>query len=196
VNSNLIPQYRDVLEFWFGEPSSPERGVPRKAWFEKSAEFDAVIRDRFSTLVDAAAAGRLAAWTRMPLAALALVIVCDQFPRNIFRGSPRAFATDPRALEISLGIVERGFDAAYLPVERAFAYLPFEHAEDIAMQRRSLALFARLPPSSTAASYMDYARRHHDVIERFGRFPHRNEILGRASTPEEGEFLKQPGSSF
>jgi uncharacterized protein (DUF924 family) len=196
VNSNKIPQYRDVLEFWFGEPSSPERGVPRKAWFEKSAEFDAVIRDRFSTLVDDAAAGRLAAWTRMPLAALALVIVCDQFPRNIFRGSPRAFATDPRALEISLGIVERGFDAAYLPVERAFAYLPFEHAEDIAMQRRSLALFARLPPSSTAASYMDYARRHHDVIERFGRFPHRNEILGRASTPEEGEFLKQPGSSF
>ena len=192
----MIPHQRDVIEFWFGEPGSPERGVPRKSWFEKSAEFDAVIRDRFVTLVDAAVAGRLAGWTRTPFAALALVIVCDQFPRNIFRGTPRAFATDPLALEVSLGIVERGFDAAYLPVERAFAYLPFEHAEDIAMQRRSLALFARLPPSATSASYMDYARRHHDVIERFGRFPHRNEILGRASTPEEREFLTQPGSSF
>lgn len=192
----MILHHRDVIEFWFGEPDSPERGVPRKAWFEKSAEFDAVIRDRFSTLLDAAVAGRLAAWTRTPFAALALVIVFDQFPRNIYRGSPRAFATDPRALEVSLGIVGRGFDAAYLPVERAFAYLPFEHAEDISMQRRSLALFARLPPSATSASYMDYARRHHGVIERFGRFPHRNEILGRASTPEESEFLTQPGSSF
>ncbi len=191
-----IPHWREIVEFWFGAPGSPERGVPRKAWFEKSAEFDAAIRARFAMLLDAAAAGRLASWTRTPLAALALVIVLDQFPRNMYRGTPRAFATDSRALEIALGIVERGFDAAYLPVERAFAYLPFEHAEDIAMQRRSLALFARLPPSSTSASYMDYARRHHDVIERFGRFPHRNEILGRASTRAEIEFLAQPGSSF
>jgi uncharacterized protein (DUF924 family) len=191
-----VPHWREIIEFWFGAPGSPERGVPRKAWFEKSAEFDAVIRERFSTLLDAAAAGRLAPWTRTPLAALALVIVFDQFPRNMFRGTPRAFATDSRALEIALGIVERGFDAAYLPVERAFAYLPFEHAEDIAMQHRSLTLFAKLPPSATSASYTDYARRHHDVIARFGRFPHRNEILGRTSTPEESEFLKQPGSSF
>lgn len=191
-----LPHWREIIEFWFGAPGSPERGVPRKAWFKKSVAFDAAIRERFSALLDAAAAGRLAPWTRTPLAALALVIVFDQFPRNMFRGTPRAFATDPRALEIALGIVERGFDAAYLPVERAFAYLPFEHAEDIAMQRRSLALFAKLPPSSTSASYMDYACRHHDVIERFGRFPHRNEILGRASTSEESEFLRQPGSSF
>lgn len=191
-----IPRWREIIEFWFGEPGSPERGVPRKEWFEKSAKFDAAIRERFSTLLDAAAADRLATWTRTPLAALALVIVFDQFPRNMFRGTPRAFATDSRALEIALGIVERGFDAAYLPVERAFAYLPFEHAEDIVMQRRSRALFAKLPPSAASASYMDYACRHHDVIERFGRFPHRNKILGRASTPEEGEFLKQPGSNF
>jgi uncharacterized protein (DUF924 family) len=192
----MTPHWREIIDFWFGAPGSPERGVPRKAWFEKSADFDAAIRERFSTLLEAAAAGRLALWARTPLAALALVIVFDQFPRNMFRGTPRAFATDSRALEISLGIVERGFDAAYLPVERAFAYLPFEHAEDIAMQRRSLALFAKLPPSAVSASYTDYARRHHGVIERFGRFPHRNEILGRASTPEESEFLEQPGSSF
>jgi uncharacterized protein (DUF924 family) len=191
-----IPHWREIIEFWFGVPDSPERGVPRKAWFEKSAEFDAAIRERFSMLLDAAAAGRLASWASTPLAALALVIVFDQFPRNMFRGAPRAFATDPRALEIARDIVARGFDSAYLPVERAFAYLPFEHAEDVAMQRHSLALFAKLPPSSTSASYMDYARRHHDVIARFGRFPHRNEMLGRTSTPEEVEFLKQPGSSF
>jgi uncharacterized protein (DUF924 family) len=188
--------WNDVIGFWFGGPGSAERGLPRKPWFEKSDEFDAVVRDRFSAVHEAAEAGQLDAWQRTPLAALALVIVLDQFPRNMFRGTLRAFATDPHALAIARGIVDRGYDSAYLTVERTFAYLPFEHSEDIAMQRRSLALFAKLPPGSSSASYMDYARRHHDVIARFGRFPHRNEILGRASTPEEIEFLKQPGSGF
>jgi len=188
--------WKDVIGFWFGEPASAERGLPRKAWFTKSDEFDAEIRARFSEDIEAAAAGRLDAWQQAPLAALALVILLDQFPRNVFRGTPHAFATDPRALTAARGIVERGFDVAYVPVERAFAYLPFEHAEDIEMQRRALALFAKLPPCSASASYLDYARRHHDVIARFGRFPHRNEILGRASTAEETEFLAQPGSGF
>lgn len=189
-------RWNDVIDFWFGEPGAAERGVPRKAWFEKSAAFDASIRDRFAAVFEAAEADRLDDWQRTPLAALALVIVLDQFPRNMFRGTPRAFATDSRALAIARRIVERGFDAAYLTVECAFAYLPFEHAEDIAMQRQSLALFAKLPPSASSTRYLDYARRHHDVVARFGRFPHRNEVLGRASTPEELEFLKQPGSSF
>jgi len=186
----------DVIEFWFGEPGSVERGLPRKAWFAKSDAFDAQIGDRFSEDIEAAAAGRLDAWQDTPLAALALVILLDQFPRNVFRGTPRAFATDSRALAVARRIVERGFDMAYVPVERAFAYLPFEHAEDLETQREALALFAKLPPCSSSASYLDYARRHHDVIARFGRFPHRNEILGRASTPEEIEFLAQPGSGF
>ncbi|MCG6877327.1 MAG: DUF924 domain-containing protein [Betaproteobacteria bacterium] len=192
----MSTRWKDVLRFWFGEPGSGERGRPRKAWFVKSPEFDAEIRDRFFGTYEQAEAGQLDAWQDTPLAALALVVVLDQFPRNMFRGIPRAFATDARALAVARGIVERGFDVAYVPVERAFAYLPFEHAEDIAMQRRSLALFAKLPPCSSSESYMDYARRHHDVIARFGRFPHRNEILGRASTPEEKAFLNQPGSTF
>jgi len=192
----MSAHWGDVIDFWFGTPDAAERGVPRKAWFEKSAAFDASIRDRFAAVFEAAAAGRLEDWQRTPLAALALVIVLDQFPRNMFRGTPRAFAADPQALAISRRILERGFDAAYLTVERTFAYLPFEHSEDVAMQRQSLALFAKLPPGPLRANYLDYARRHHDVVARFGRFPHRNEILGRASTPEELEFLKQPGSGF
>ncbi len=187
--------WEDVITFWFGAAGSAERGRPRKAWFQKSAEFDAAIRDRFAAVHEAAQAGRLDTWQRTPLAALALVVVLDQFPRNMFRDTPRAFAADPRALAVAQAIVARGFDAAYLTVERVFAYLPFEHSEDIAMQRRSLALFAGLPEPARAR-YLDYAQRHHDVVARFGRFPHRNAILGRASTAEEVEFLEQPGSSF
>jgi uncharacterized protein (DUF924 family) len=188
--------WKEVIDFWFGATSSAVRGLPRKAWFEKSAPFDAEIGTRFGRVVEDAAAGRLDAWQRTPLAALALVIALDQFPRNMFRDTPRAFATDPRAQAVARRIVECGFDAAYLPVERCFAYLPFEHAEDMATQRESLALFAKLPPSPTSARYVDYARRHHDVIARFGRFPHRNAILGRVSSAEERAFLEQPGSGF
>lgn len=192
----MSANWQDVIDFWFGAPGSAERGLPRKAWFEKSAEFDAAIGDRFAAVLEAAEAGHLDHWQRTPLAALALVIVLDQFPRNMFRGTARAFATDSLALAHARGILARGFDAAYLTVERTFAYLPFEHAEDIAMQRQSLALFGRLPPGASSTRYLDYARRHHDVVARFGRFPHRNEILGRVATSEEIEFLKQPGSSF
>lgn len=115
----------------------------------------------------------------------------DQFPRNMFRGTARAFSTDPKALAAAGAAVGRGFDRLLSPVERAFVYLPFEHAEDLAAQRRSLALFEALDPND-----MEYVKRHHEIIARFGRFPHRNAILGRESTPDEIEFLKQPGSSF
>lgn len=188
--------WSDVIEFWFGAAGAAERGRPRKPWFQKSEAFDAEIRARFATTVEAAAAGELAAWERTPFAALALVIVLDQFPRNIFRGAARAFAADPLAQAVAGRLADRGFDAAYLVVERAFAYLPFEHAEDLAAQRRSVTLFAALPPDPVRASYLDYAQRHHDIVARFGRFPHRNEVLGRASTPEEVAFLAQPGSGF
>jgi len=188
--------WREVLEFWFGTTGSAERGRPRKAWFEKSDAFDATIRSRFLATHAAAEAGLLDAWERTPYAALARVIVLDQFPRNMHRGTPRAFATDAKALAAARGLVERGFDAAMVPVERCFAYLPFEHAEDPAMQRRALELFRGLGHDAWSALTLDYAQRHHDVIARFGRFPHRNAILGRASTPEEAEFLRQPGSAF
>lgn len=140
--------------------------------------------------------GEIAGWNATPLAALALAIVLDQLPRNMFRGTARAFASDTLALAAAKAALERGFDAPLRPVERQFLYLPFEHAEDIAEQRRSLALLERLRKDSTHEVGVDYARRHHDIIARFGRFPHRNALLGRISTPEELEFLEQPGSSF
>jgi uncharacterized protein (DUF924 family) len=191
-----LASWSDVLEFWFGAPDSPEFGRPRAAWFVKSAEFDALIRDRFLGTHEAAASGALDAWSSRPLAALALAVVLDQFPRNMFRGTPRAFAADARALALSRDVVARGFDEVLLPVQRWFIYLPFEHAEDLAMQRESLRLFERLATDAAGAGTLTYAMRHYAVIERFGRFPHRNAILGRASTPEELAFLAQPGSSF
>jgi len=190
------PSWEDVLEFWFGAPDSPEFGRPRAPWFVKSAELDAQIRDRFLATHEAAAAGALDAWSSRPLAALALAIVLDQFPRNMFRSTPRAFAADARALALARDAVGQGFDAVLLPVQRWFVYLPFEHAEDLGAQRESLRLFERLATDAAGAGTLTYAMRHYAVIERFGRFPHRNAILGRASTPEELAFLAQPGSSF
>jgi uncharacterized protein (DUF924 family) len=135
--------------------------------------------------------GELDRWKATPLASLALVIVLDQFSRNMFRETPRAFSADSPALAVAASVIERGFDRLLSPVERTFMYLPFEHAEDLAAQRRSLALFEALDPDD-----MQYVKRHYEIIARFGRFPHRNAILGRESTAEEIEFLKQPGSSF
>ena len=180
-----------VLDFWLGAPDSRERGRPRKAWFRKSDEFDREIRERFLALWEEASRGGLGNWDTTPLAALALVVVLDQFPRNMFRGDARAFSSDARALAAASAAVDRGFDRPLLPHERTFFYLPFEHAEDLAAQRRSLELFGAFDPDN-----LEWARRHHAVVERFGRFPHRNAVLGRRSTPEEIEFLKLPGSSF
>ena len=191
-----MAEYHDVLDFWFAPLGSPEFGKPRAAWFEKSQAFDDVIRARFPDLHRRAAAGALQAWRDSADALLALIVVLDQFPRNLFRGSSAAFATDAQALAAAQLAVARGFDVQLLPVQRWFVYLPFEHAEDLAQQRRSLELFERLRGDPASAGSIDYARRHFDIIARFGRFPHRNAALGRVSTPEEAEFLTQPGSGF
>ena len=191
-----LASWSDVLEFWFGAFDAPDFGRPRAPWFVKSEAFDALIRNRFLATHEAAASGALDGWSTRPLAALALAIVLDQLPRNMFRGTPRAFAADARALALAREIVARGFDTVLLPVQRWFAYLPFEHAEDVATQRESLRLFERLAVDAAGAGTFAYAMRHYAVIERFGRFPHRNAILGRASTPDEQAFLAQPGSSF
>jgi uncharacterized protein (DUF924 family) len=188
ASAMIDPKAAEVLRFWFEEHP--------KDWFVKNPAFDAEIRARFLALHEAAAAGQLAHWADDPRTCLALVIVLDQFPRNIFRGTPLAFATDAQALAVARGVVSRGFDAAYLPAQRWFAYLPFEHAEDLAAQRESLVLYERLRGDPPSASPIAYAQRHYAVIERFGRFPHRNAILGRDSTPAEREFLATPGSSF
>jgi uncharacterized protein (DUF924 family) len=188
--------FADILDFWFGAADAATRGRPRKLWFEKNDEFDASCRARFDTHVQAAADGGLAGWERTPYAALALVIALDQLPRNMFRGTAAAFAGDGRALAVARRAIGRGFDRLLRPAERGFLYLPFEHAEDLAVQRRSLQLFGPLASDAAGQSSLDYARRHYEIIARFGRFPHRNAILGRPSSAEERAFLEQPGSSF
>lgn len=155
-----------------------------------------MMRDRFLADCNLAAEGRLAHWQEHPNSCLALILLLDQFPRNIFRGTPRAFATDAMALQAAERAVGDRFDEQLLPVQRWFLYLPFEHSEHLEHQHRSIALFDTLRDDPDSASTIDYAYRHLRVIERFGRFPHRNAILGRESTPEEQEFLLQPGSGF
>lgn len=191
-----MSEIAEVLGFWFGAPESPERGRPRKCWFEKNEAFDDEVRSCFLRVYRRAAAGKLSRWERTPHAALALVVVLDQFPRNMFRGEACAFAADPLALRVARRMVDHGFDGLLRPVERWFVYLPFEHAEDLAAQRRSVALFEGLAGDPDSAGTIDYARRHYDIISRYGRFPHRNALLGRESTSEEMAFLSQPGSSF
>jgi len=185
---------REVLTFWFGEDAT--YGSSRKVWFTKDAAFDADIRQRFFPLYEEAAAARLAAWKARPAECLALVIVLDQFPRNMFRGTARAFAADAVALEAARHAVAQGFGADMSPVERLFLYLPFEHSESLDDQWRALALIAPLAAWPETADVYSYAVRHWEIIRRFGRFPHRNSALARASTPEEAEFLKTPGSGF
>ena len=188
----MDPRAAEVLDFWFAGSASP-----RGEWFRKDAAFDALIAERFGALVDQALSGGLAAWAKDANSALAQVIVLDQFTRNIFRDTPRAFAGDALALAAAQTMVARGDDLALPPLHRVFAYLPFEHAEDPAQQHQSLRLFAALSGADASlATFEDYARRHAEVIERFGRFPHRNAVLGRESTAEELQFLQQPGSRF
>lgn len=191
------PRAQDVLDFWFGAPHSADYGRARKLWFKKDEAFDASLRERFGALLDAACKGDLDAWAATPEGALALVIVLDQFSRNCHRGTPLAFASDDKALGLARRLVASGADRLLpTPYHRAFAYLPFEHAETMEAQRESLRLFGELAQESDGRDYYDHAVRHAGVIERFGRFPHRNAILGRASSERELAFLREPGSSF
>jgi len=190
----------EVLDFWFGAPGSAERDGERPVWFHKDPEFDRLIRRRFAPHVERAFAGELDPMRETARGALALIVTLDQFPRNMFRDSPRAFAGDAKARVTAGHALALGFDRGLSAYERWFIYMPFQHSENPDDQRRAVELFttlaAQYPADAALASALDFARRHHDVIGRFGRFPHRNAILGRASTAEEEEFLKQPGSSF
>jgi len=192
--------YLELLNFWFGFADSPEYGKPQGKWFTKDAEFDQEMRSRFLSDHQLAATGELDSWKELPLSCLALIILLDQFPRNVFRDTPQAFATDSLALELAQGAIAQGFDQQLLPVQRWFIYLPLEHDENLANQERSVELFARLRQDAidnpNHQNTHEYAVRHRNVIAQFGRFPHRNEILGRKNTPAETEFLQQPGSSF
>jgi uncharacterized protein (DUF924 family) len=190
------PRAKEVLEFWFGDSDLRADVVRRKVWFVKDPRFDEEIRSRFFATCEDAARGAFTPWLQDARECLALIILLDQFPRNLFRGEPRAFATDPDALASAQHAVERGFDQFVAPGARMFFYLPFEHSEDIAMQRRAVALFEAMREIPEMSEAIRYAQLHFDVIRRFGRFPHRNAILGRISTPDEEAFLRTPGSSF
>jgi uncharacterized protein (DUF924 family) len=193
----LDPQARAVLDCWFGAPDSPDFGGPRKLWFTADDSFDASLRERFGTLIDAARKSQLDSWAATPLGALSLVIVLDQFSRNCHRDTATAFAADRKALAIAQQMVASGADGLLPGVHhRAFAYLPFEHDESLASQHESLRLFKALAAEPGGASYYPFAVRHAKIIERFGRFPHRNAVLGRESTADEIAFLREPGSSF
>lgn len=193
-----------VLDFWFG-PLNSAQDYPTdkvKAWFIKDANFDNTIRVQFEDSIQAAAKGNLDHWKATPEGNLALIVLLDQMTRNIYRNTPEAFAYDPIAQEITLTAIKNGDDQKVLPLQRVFFYMPLEHAENLDLQNQSVAAFKRLVdtvPSEVQhhfKSFYEYAIAHQRIIERFGRFPHRNQILDRDPTTEEIKFLKQPGSSF
>ncbi|MDX7746998.1 DUF924 family protein [Aeromonas veronii] len=197
--------WQPLLALWFGDEADDVLRATRQAplWWGKSSEADALLASRFGKLAEAAAKGSLAHWADTPSGRLALILLLDQLPRNIHRGTPAAFAQDPLARDLCLKGLSIGADKSLSPLERVFFYLPLEHAESREQQARSVALFEALaaeqagtPAQATFAGFADFARRHQVIIERFGRFPHRNDILGRTSTPEEAAFLQQPGSGF
>ena len=194
-----------VLDYWFGDQSDLGLISDAKAglWWGKSEQTDDDIRQRFGSLPDEILNGGLQDWQESPRGMMALVICTDQFPRNIFRDTPKAFSFDSVAIGFARTMLERHWHLELRSIERVFLYLPFEHSEDLADQNLAVALFRELLESADGDKeakimngFCDFAIKHQVIIERFGRFPHRNAILGRQSTPEEIEFLTQPGSSF
>jgi uncharacterized protein (DUF924 family)/GNAT superfamily N-acetyltransferase len=188
--ARLPERARKLIDFWFGPEGDPEREGHRAIWFKSTDEFDDAIRREFLADHEKAAAGLLGSWEMSAEGALALVLLLDQVPRNTFRDTPRAYATDPAARVVADRAIDRGFDKLVPPIWRRFFYLPFHHSEDLADQRRSVALFGALPQDpDRRGALRRYGRPYVEVIERFGRFPHRNEILGREPTPAEIAFL-------
>ncbi len=199
----IDPRVAAVLAFWFGEPGSSDCDTFRQLWFRKDEATDRRIAEQFGPLIESALRGELADWARQPESALAQVLLLDQFTRNGFRDTPRAFAGDARALAAATAMVGLRQDEALPVLQRSFVYMPFEHAEGLGAQDEAVRLFTRLvdsaPPAALAAelrNMLGYAEKHRAVIRRFGRFPHRNVILGRHSTPDEIVFLREPGSRF
>lgn len=200
---SILADPETLLHVWFGPPSRPPLETS-KQWFTKNEAFDESLRSQFGETLEAGVRGELDAWKSTPRGRLALIVLFDQISRNIFRGTSRSFAQDPLALAQSLASLANGEDRLLTAVERYFVLMPLMHAEDVAMQHQCIAKFEQLAAENPEPedvhklliNALDYARRHAVIVERFGRFPHRNGILGRESTAEEKEFLTQPGSSF
>jgi uncharacterized protein (DUF924 family) len=195
---------QDILAFWFGDAArDPAEASARSTlWFSSSQDVDSEIRERFTPTVEAAARGELDYWLQEPHSALALVLLLDQFPRNIWRGSAEAFAHDGEALRVAREAVSKGLVAGLAPLERWFLLLPYQHSESLDDQRESLSLFSEIVETAPEAwqsileRYLEYARQHLELIARFGRFPHRNRILGRTPTAEEETYLAEGGATF
>lgn len=193
-----------ILRYWFGTDAADAAIIQEKTalWWKKNPEVDEEIRCRFKPLLAEEMRGALESWSAEPRGHLARILLCDQFPRNIYRGKPESFMYDARAKQLARVALDRGWDRPLRPVERVFVYLPFEHSEDAQDQSLSVELFSALynvvaeELKQPFHSYLDFAVKHKEIIDRFGRFPHRNAILSRLSTPEELEFLDGPGSSF
>lgn len=183
----MIDAKQDVLDFWFEQTKAQQ-------WFQVNPDFDELIRIRYAETYDKAAMGIFDDWKNDPDGCLALVILLDQFPRNMFRGTAKAFATDTKAIVFSKFAISKGFDQVLTPIKRRFLYLPFEHSENLNDQRKCVELFEKMKKDDPLG--YDYAQRHQKVIEQFGRFPHRNAILGRMNSPEEEVYLAQIGSGF
>jgi uncharacterized protein (DUF924 family) len=188
-SASLPLRAQAFLDFWFGAPGHPECFHHKQIWFRSTAEFDAAVHAGFAADHELAVVGALAPWEDAALSALAHVMLLDQVPRNIFRSTPRAFASDPLALAATNRALERGFDQAVPAAWRPFFYLPLEHSEVLADQQRGLDLMLAIPPVPGRPGDGKMTRLHLEIIERFGRFPHRNAILGRESTEEELAFL-------
>ena len=194
----------DILGFWFGQEPDEKAVIDDMAgiWWGKKADIDREIRQRFGDLHQLLGTGVLDSWRERSRSRLALIILADQFSRNIFRDSAAAFEQDELALKLALVGIEKGMDRELRSVERVFFYMPLEHSESLAIQQRSVELFRRLAETADPGekkafdNFLDFAVRHQEIIKRFGRFPHRNEAFGRRSTDEEITFLAQPGSSF
>lgn len=190
----LRPQ--QVLDFWFGAEGDDGYGEFRQAWFTRDPAFDEEVRGRFLEGYTEAAAGGYDAWVDEARGALALAILLDQFSRNMFRGDAQTHATDEKAREVARHAIERALDRELPPFQRQFLYMPFMHSEEVEDQHRSVELFGRLAAEPGASDLTEYAVGHMEIVERFGRFPHRNAILSRETTPEEAEFLEGPNSSY
>lgn len=180
------PSIRDILDFWFLPLGDPGHGKPREIWWKSTPEFDAETIRRFGHAIDRAVAGELDVWKASPEGALALILLCDQFPRNCFRRTPRAFCGDAKAIEIARWALAHFYPAVFMPDMRLFFYMPFGHSEQAAGQELACALLATIGGEDNVKSAAD----HRDIVVRFGRFPHRNEVLGRPSTETELDYLK------
>jgi len=193
-----------ILRYWFGTDAADAAIIQEKTalWWKKDPKVDQEIRRRFEPLLAEETRGALESWSASPRGHLARILLCDQFPRNMYRGKPESFMYDARARQLARMALDRGWDRPLRPVERVFVYLPFEHSEDAQDQSLSVELFSALynvveeELKQSFHYYLDFATKHKEIFDRFERFPHRNAILGRIPTPEEIEFLKGPGSSF